>query len=109
MLYTCLSKHTSYMAILRVYKRNSTFMDITRLIENLSQLGLTNALEKYYNKPVERETKSIVAGPSFLQFLDNLFKIHITPGDIIELEYGSSIKYYMLSTTGTWDEILKLI
>jgi hypothetical protein len=96
------------MAILRVYKRNSTFMDITQLIENLSQLGLTNALEKYYNKPVERETKSIVAGPSFLQFLDNLFKIHITPGDVIELEYGNNIKYYMLSTTGTWDEILKL-
>ena len=36
------------MAILRVYKRNSTFMDITQLIESLSQLGLTNALEKYY-------------------------------------------------------------
>lgn len=96
------------MAILRVYKRNSTFMDITQLIESLSQLGLTSALEKYYDKPIERMTKSIVAGPSFLQFLDNLFKTHITPGDIIELEYGNSIKYYMLSTSGTWDEILKL-
>ena len=96
------------MAILRVYKRNSTFMDITQLIENLSQIGLTNALEKYFNKPVERETKSIVAGPSFLQFLDNLFKTHITPGDIIELEYGNNMKYYMLSMTGKWDEILKL-
>ena len=96
------------MAILRVYKRNSTFMDITQLIENLSQLGLTNALKKYFNNPIEIETKSIVAGPSFLQFLDNLFKTHITPGDIIELEYGNNIKYYMLSMTGTWDEILKL-
>jgi hypothetical protein len=83
-------------------------MDMTQLIENLSQVGLTSALEKYYVKPVERETKSIVAGPSFLQFLDNLFKIHITPGDVIELEYGNNVKYYMLSTTGTWDEILKL-
>ena len=45
------------MAILRVYKRNSTFMDITQLIENLSHLGLTNALEKYFNKPIERETE----------------------------------------------------
>lgn len=96
------------MAILRVYKRNTVFIDFTQLIENLSQTGLTSALEKYYDRPVERETKSIVAGPSFLQFLDNLFKIHITPGDVIELEYGNSIKYYMLSTTGTWDEILKL-
>lgn len=42
------------MAILRIYKRNSIFMDITQLIENLSQLGLTNALEKYYNKSIER-------------------------------------------------------
>ena len=96
------------MAILRVYKRNSIFIDITHLIENLSQIGLGMALEKYYDKPAERETKSIVAGPSFLQFLDNLFHIHITPGDIIELEYGNNIKYYMLSMTGTWDEILKL-
>ena len=43
-----------YMTILRVYKRNSIFMDITQLIENLSQLDLTNALEKYHNKPIER-------------------------------------------------------
>ena len=42
------------MAILRVYKRNSIFMGITQLIENLSQLGLTNALKKYYNKSIER-------------------------------------------------------
>ena len=69
---------------------------------------LGNALEKYYDKPVQRETKSIEAGPSFLLFLNNLFQSHITPGDIIELEYGNNIKYYMLSMTGTWDEILKL-
>ncbi len=57
------------MAILRVYKRNSIFIDIIYLIENLSQIGLGNALEKYYDKPAERETKSIVPSPSFLQFL----------------------------------------
>jgi hypothetical protein len=57
---------------------------------------------------LQRETKSIVADPSFLQFLDNLFHINITPGDIIELGYGNNIKYYMLSMTGKWDEILKL-
>ena len=53
-------------------------------------------------------TKSIVTGPSFLQSLDNSFKTHITLGDIIELKYGNNIKYYMLSTSGTWDEIAKL-
>ena len=36
-------------------------------MENLSQTGLWNALEKSYDKPAESETKSIVAGPSFLQ------------------------------------------
>jgi len=46
-------------------------------------VGVGNALEKYYDKPVQRETKSIVAGPSFLLFLNHLFQSHITPGDII--------------------------
>ena len=71
-------------------------------------MGLENALEKHYDRPVQRETKSIVAVLSFLLYLNNLFQSHTTPGDIIELEYGNNIKYYMLSMTGTWDEILKL-
>jgi hypothetical protein len=58
------------MAILRVYKRNSTSMD---LVEEISRLGLVDALQKYHNKPLEQEAKSIVAGPSFLQFLNKLF------------------------------------
>ncbi len=65
-------------------------------------------LEKYYEKPVEKQAKSIVAGPSFLQFLDRLFKIQITAGDIIQLSSADQCKYYMLSATGTWDEIIKL-
>ncbi len=74
------------MAIIKVYKRNSTFQDLTKLIEELSHYGLENALQKYYAKPVEKEAKSIVAGPSFLQFLDSMFHVHITPGDIIQFE-----------------------
>lgn len=96
------------MASLSVYKRNSIYMDITKLIETIGELGLEDTLEKYYDKPVEKETKSIVAGPSFLQFLSNIAKIHIAPGDVIALKYGSNVKFYMLSTTGTWDEILRL-
>lgn len=96
------------MAIIRVYKRNSTFKDLTKLIEELSQYGLGNALQKYYTKPVEKQAKSIVAGPSFLQFLDSIFHIHITPGDIIQFETASHSKYHMLSMTGTWDEIVEL-
>jgi len=42
---------------------------------------------------LQRETKSIEAGPSFLHFLYNLFHIHITPVDIIEPEYKNNIKY----------------
>ena len=96
------------MAILRVYKRNSTFMDLYDLVEEISRLGLVDALQKYHNKPLEKEAKSIVAGPSFLQFLNKLFQIHILAGDIIQFESGNNSKYYMLSVTGTWDEIIKL-
>ena len=96
------------MAILRVYKRNSTFMDLSDLVEEISRLGLVDALQKYHNKPLEKEAKSIVAGPSFLQFLNKLFQMHISAGDIIQFESGNNSKYYMLSVTGTWDEIIKL-
>ena len=96
------------MATLTVYKRNSQFIDLVNLVEELGSVGLTNVLEKYYNKPLEREVKSIVAGPSFLEFLNKLFQVLITTGDIIYLESGDHSKYYMLSATGTWDEIIKL-
>jgi hypothetical protein len=99
------------MAILRVYKRNSTFIDLANLVEEISSLGLVDALQKYHNKPLEKQAKSIVAGPSFLQFLNKLFQIQISAGDIIQFESGvnnNNSKYYMLSVTGTWDEIIKL-
>jgi len=96
------------MAMLMMYKRNSKFVDLSNLVEELSSLGLFETLQKYYNKPLEREVKSIVAGPSFLQFLNKLFQIQIASGDIIQLESANHRKYYMLSTTGTWDEIIKL-
>ena len=95
------------MAILRVYKRNSTFIDLANLVEEISSLGLVDALQKYHNKPLEKQAKSIVAGPSFLQFLNKLFQIQISAGDIIQFESENNSKYYMLSVTGTWDEIIK--
>jgi hypothetical protein len=78
------------------------------IMEEISRLGLVDAIQKYHNKPLEREAKSIVAGPSFLQFLNKLFQIQLSTGDIIQFESGSNNKYYMLSVTGTWDEIIKL-
>jgi hypothetical protein len=96
------------MAILRVYKRNSTYIDLPSLVESISESGLEDGLQKFYNKPLERESRSIVAGPSFLQFLNNLFHIQISAGDIIQFEHGNHGKYYMLSISGTWDEIIKL-
>jgi hypothetical protein len=96
------------MAILRVYKRNSTFFDVSDLVEEISSLGLVEALQKYHNKPLQKEARSIVAGPSFLQFLNKLFQIQISTGDIIQFESQDNSKYYMLSATGTWDEIIKL-
>ncbi len=56
------------MAKLKVYKRNSKFLDLADLVGEISSLGLVEALQKYYNPPPEKEAKSIVAGPSFLQY-----------------------------------------
>ena len=83
-------------------------MDLANLVEEISKMGLVDALQKYHNKPLEKEAKSIVAGPSFLQFLNKLFQIQISTGDIIQFESQDNSKYYMLSATGTWDEIIKL-
>jgi hypothetical protein len=96
------------MAKLKVYKRNSKFLDLTDLVGEISSLGLVEALQKYYNSPLEKEAKSIVAGPSFLQFSNKLFQIQISAGDIINLECANQSKFYMLSASGTWDEIIKL-
>ena len=96
------------MATLKVYKRNSKFVDLSELVEDLSSLGLTDTLQKYYNKPLEKPVKSIVAGPSFLQFLNRLFQIQIRAGNIIHLESGNHSKYNMLLATRIWDEIVKL-
>src|SRR6185503_21056442 len=96
------------MATIRVHKRNSTFVDLSNLVEDLSDIGLGDALKKYYNKPFEHEAKSIVAGPSFMQYLNKLFKIQISAGDILQFESNNNNKYFMFSQTGTWDEIIKL-
>jgi hypothetical protein len=40
--------------------------------------------------------------------LNKLFQIQIATGDIIQFESRDNSKYYMLSATGTWDEIIKL-
>ena len=81
--------------------RISTFLSLSDLVEEISKLGLADALQEYHNKPLEREAKSIVAGPSFLQYLSKLFQIQISAEDIIEFESGHTSKYYMLSATGT--------
>ena len=96
------------MAIIRVYKRNSTFVELNSLVEELSNTGLTETLKKYYNKPFEHKARSIVAGPSFMQFLNKLFKTQIAAGDILQFESGDHDKFFMFSLTGTWDEIIKL-
>src|ERR671928_2007265 len=86
--------------ITRVYKRNSTSIELTNLVEEINRLGLVDVLQKYHNKPLEKKAKSIVAGPSFLQFLNKLFQTQISTEDIIQFESGNTSKYYMLSATG---------
>jgi hypothetical protein len=41
---------------------------LAELVEEISSLGLVDALQKYYNKPLQKEAKSIVAGPSSYNF-----------------------------------------
>jgi len=96
------------MAKIRVYKRNATFLDLADLVETIGEMGLTETLKKYYNQPFEHDAKSIVAGPSFMQYLNRLFKTQIAAGDILQFESGDRGKYFMFSLTGTWDEIIKL-
>ncbi|MEO9320142.1 MAG: hypothetical protein ABI361_05670 [Nitrososphaera sp.] len=96
------------MAVIRVYKRNATYVDLSNLVEELSTAGLSDTLKKYYNKPFEHEARSIVAGPSFIQYLNKLFKTQIAAGDILQFEASGNDKYFMFSMSGTWDEIIKL-
>ena len=96
------------MATIRLYKRNSTFVELPSLVEELSNIGLTETLKKYYSEPVEHEAKSIVAGPTFIQYLNKLFKTQIAAGDILQFESDHHNKFFMFSLTGTWDEIIKL-
>jgi proline dehydrogenase len=96
------------MAAVLIYKRNETFVELSSLVEELSNIGLAKALKKYYKNPVEHEAKSIVAGPSFIQFLNKLFRIQIAAGDILQFESANASKYFMFSLTGTWDEIIEL-
>ena len=74
------------MATIKIYKRNETFVDLADLAEELSSIGLAEILKKFYIKPFEHEAKSIVAGPSFIQFLNKLFRIQIAAGDILQFE-----------------------
>ena len=48
------------MASIKVHKRNTTYVDLANLVEELRNIGLTEILMKYYNKPFEHEAKSIV-------------------------------------------------
>ena len=96
------------MARIRLYKRNTTFVDLPVLVEQIGEIGLTETLKKYYTPPFESSAKSIVAGPSFMQYLNRLFKTHIAAGDILQFDSGGQDKYFMFSRTGTWDEIIRL-
>lgn len=96
------------MAKIRVYKRNATFIDLADLVELISNAGLAETLKKYYNQPFEHDAKNIVAGPSFIQYLNRLFKTQVAAGDILQFESADHGKFFMFSLTGTWDEIIKL-
>jgi hypothetical protein len=37
------------MAVLRIYKRKSAFIDVADMVEEISSLGLDDTLQKYHN------------------------------------------------------------
>ncbi len=76
------------LAILRVYSRNSMFMDLVDLVEEISTLAVVGALQKYHNMPLKEEAKSIVAGSSFLQYLNKLFQIQYQ----LEISYNLNLE-----------------
>ena len=39
-------------------------IDIVNLVEEISKVGLGDAMQKDHDEPLEKEAKSIVAGPS---------------------------------------------
>ena len=96
------------MAKIRICKRKTTFIDLNDLVQVISNIGLTETLKKYYNQQLEHDAKSIVAGPSFTQYLNRLFETQVSARDILQFESADHIKFFMFSLTGTWDEIIKL-
>ena len=96
------------MAAIKLFKRNGTYIDLSNLVEELGNIGLSDILKTYYEKPVVHDARSIVAGPSFIQYLNKIFKVQVAAGDILQFEVGDSDKYFMFSMSGTWDEIIKL-
>jgi len=73
------------MAKIRIHKRNATYLDLADLVEEIRNIGSDQTLNKYYTKPFEHEAKSIVADPSFMRYLNKLFRIQIVPGSICNL------------------------
>ena len=39
------------MAILRIYKQKSGGIDLSKLVETISESGLEDGLQKFYDKP----------------------------------------------------------
>ena len=50
-------------------------------------MDCAETLKNYYNEPVEHEAKSIVAGSTFMQYLNKLFKTQIAT----EIYYSLSL------------------
>lgn len=61
------------------------FMDLVDLVEEISTLAVVGI---YHNMPLKEEAKSILAGSSFLQYLNKLFQIQYQ----LEISYNLNLE-----------------
>ena len=62
-IYVCAEDVTDKWLYLEFTSKNRVDIYFFKLVEAISETGLEDGLQKFYDKPLEKETKSIVAGP----------------------------------------------
>jgi hypothetical protein len=98
----CKMGSESRTALLRDIIARNHFTTSFTFCNQHSHLGIHLLVLHFVSSYIEDDLAII------LVYLNKLFQIQLSAGDIIQFESGNTSKFYMLSATGTWDEIIKL-